>query len=126
LIPELPEKSFSADNWDTNTQLPMVAIRTTLSNDNPVMNWTEEGKIETGVIPSNIIPGYPILVAKVNERVISNLDSDFGKLETREFHTSKLTGISYRFTDVIFDRVSFPIVIKPLPSNIDSQLADAY
>src|SRR5690606_39665129 len=26
LIPELPEKSFSADNWDTNTQLPMVAI----------------------------------------------------------------------------------------------------
>jgi|GEM_PF-1099627 len=126
LVPELPENSFSAERWETNTQLPMVAIRTTLSNDNPVINWSETGQIETGVIPSDIIPGSPILVTKVNERVISNLESDFGTSEAREFHTSMFTGISYRYADVAFDGIKFPIKYLPVPSNIDSKLAEAY
>ena len=125
LVPELPKESFSAERWDTNNELPMVAIRTTLSNDNPVVNWAE-GKLETGVIPSNIIPAYPILVAKINERVISNFESDFSKSETREFHTSKFTGISYRFADVAYDGKLFPVKIRPIPSNVDSTIAEAY
>jgi len=125
LVPELPEGSFSAEKWDVVNELPMVAIRTTLSNDNPVVNWSEN-KIETGVIPSNIIPAYPILVTKVNERVVSNMDNNFSKSEAREFHTSRFTGISYRYTDIVFDGFLFPIKIKPIPSNIDSKLAEAY
>lgn len=125
LVPELPEESFSAEKWNTFSQLPMVAIRTSLSNDNPVVNWSE-GNIETGVIPSDIIPGYPILVTKTNERVITSSNNNYGKIATREFHTSKLTGVSYRFTDAVFDGTLFPIKNKPVPSNVDTQLAEAY
>lgn len=125
LVPTLPKNSFSAEKWEVESQLPMVAIRTDLSNDTPVLNWSE-GSIENGIIPSDIIPGYPILVVKINERIVSNLTSDFNEYEGRAFHVSKLTGITYRFIDSVFDGTSLFFKAKAVPSNMDNKLVDAY
>lgn len=126
LVPELPEGSFSAEEWDVNTDVPVVAIRTKYSNNTPVLGINDGGEIVTDIIPSNVIPGDPILVVKLNERILSNLDVAYRELETKEFFTSRINNLSYRFTDIAFDGINYPIKTIPFPSNVDSKIADAY
>ena len=54
-VPTLPENSFSAELWNTETQMPFVAIRLNTTNDVPVIS--PEGEI--GTIPSHLIPSFP-------------------------------------------------------------------
>ena len=65
LVPELPEESFSADLWDTENQIPAVAIPDTSGN---VPFIRRDGTED--VIPKERIPGFPILVIKDDERGI--------------------------------------------------------
>lgn len=102
LVPELPEDSFSAKKWDTNSQLPDIAIRTELSNNTPVIGILDN-KIATDVIPSDIIPAEPILVIKENERVVSSQNPTFYKLNTQVFYKSSSLGILYKFLDKIYN-----------------------
>ncbi len=102
LVPELPEDSFSAKKWDTNFQVPNIAIRTEISNDTPVIGMVNN-KIEFDVIPSDEIPGDPILVVKTNERVVSSQDANFSQLKTKEVFSSRLMGMSFKFLDNAFD-----------------------
>lgn len=98
LVPELPENSFSAQIWDTENQIPKVAIRLTTSNDVPIINvdGTEE------ILAGQYIPGYPVIVIKDNERITSSNSST-----SKNFNTTKIAsinGVTYKFLDDCFDR----------------------
>lgn len=64
-VPRLPEDTFSAELWNTENDVPVVAITSNKTND--VFAYDKDGN--EFVIESDLIPGYPILVIKGNERV---------------------------------------------------------
>lgn len=85
LVPKLPLNTFSAELWDTKTQIPEVAIRLNHSNKVPVFKSDGTARILT---PSQI-PAFPVLVIKENERVIS----------TKQINTKlrkEITGSTFR------------------------------
>ena len=65
-VPELPDNSFSAELWNVENEVPYTALR--VKNSNDVMGY---GVNKEFLIPSNEIPKYPIVVVKLNERVVS-------------------------------------------------------
>lgn len=76
-VPELPEDSFSAHTWDTNNpdQIPVVAIRMDNVNEVPMIDVVNDGEY---ILESDLIPGYPVVVIKDNERLqlkTSNVDN---------------------------------------------------
>ncbi len=65
-VPTLPEKSFSAETWDTSKDIPLVAIRLLDVNETPIIN----SKGDSYLLDSNAIPAFPVVVVKENERVV--------------------------------------------------------
>lgn len=67
-VPELPENSFSAESWDpTNPeQNPVVAVRLSTSSDVPMIDNFHNQEY---VVESDLIPAYPVIVIKDNERI---------------------------------------------------------
>ncbi|MCH8535608.1 MAG: hypothetical protein LAT51_11110, partial [Flavobacteriaceae bacterium] len=65
-VPTLPEDTFSAELWETNNQVPEVALRLFSTNDVPIFDSEYE---EMYVLDSDLIPSYPVVVVKDNERV---------------------------------------------------------
>ena len=67
-VPTLPENSFSVHSWNTIDELPAVAVKVSDNNDVKIYN----GNGETEVFPADIIPGFPVVVVKENERIVRN------------------------------------------------------
>ena len=67
-VPALPENSFSVHSWNTIDELPAVAVK--VSDNNDVKIYYGNG--ETEVFPADIIPGFPVVVVKENERIVRN------------------------------------------------------
>jgi len=67
-VPTLPENSFSVHSWNTIDELPAVAVK--VSDNNDVKIYYGNG--ETEVFPAGIIPGFPVVVVKENERIVRN------------------------------------------------------
>jgi hypothetical protein len=65
LVPTLPS-GFSAETWDTQTQIPVVAV--SKQDDNKVPVYDDMGK--ENVVKPGQIPGFPVVVIKQNERVL--------------------------------------------------------
>ena len=82
LVPELPNESFSAELWDTENDIPAVAIPSTSS---AIPFIRVDGTEDT--VPEERIPGFPILVIKDNERVVvaSNSSSETNSRSVRGF-----------------------------------------
>ncbi|MHA3787562.1 hypothetical protein ACX0HA_05065 [Flavobacterium hauense] len=98
LVPTLPEESFSAEIWDVNGEVPSVAIRLDITNDVPIV-WNS-GEVE--VIPAAEIPGFPVLVVKDNERLISRTNTpNFDDINTNIAYQEN--GIVLKFMDDEFD-----------------------
>lgn len=98
LVPELPENSFSAKLWNTDIEIPKIAIRLNTSNDVPIIN--QDGTED--VIEAKYTPSFPIIVIKDNERVIVAKNKEFGKLKTRTLKNEN--NIEYKFLDNCFDK----------------------
>jgi hypothetical protein len=64
-VPELPEKTFSAELWNPVSDIPVVGITSQLTNDVRMV----DSKGEVSILSSDLIPGYPVVVIKENERV---------------------------------------------------------
>lgn len=98
LVPELPLESFSAEKWKSQLEIPAVAIRTNYTNEVPLI--TPELNLE--MMPSDVIPGFPVIVVKNNERVVSNLDNpNIRSLNTRTIFEND--GIIMKFWANSFD-----------------------
>ncbi len=101
LVPDLPLDSFSARKWNTTTEIPAVAIR--MNNTNEVPLITPENRLTS--IPAGEIPGYPVLVIKDNERVVTNIESpNSSKLKTRVLY--RKGGVEFKFWDNAFDNIN--------------------
>lgn len=95
-VPELPENSFSAETWDPNDdeQIPVVAIRLETTNEVPMIDAVNSYEY---VLEQDLVPGYPVIVIKNNERLaVNNGNNNFGR-STEILNTSG--GQSYRFLD---------------------------
>ena len=97
-VPELPENSFSAEVWDTQTQIPAVAIRLITSNDVPIIN--QDGTED--IIEAKYIPAFPVIVLKNNERIVSSNNSTSKNIKTSL--VSRINGLDYKFLDDCFDK----------------------
>ncbi|MDD5149547.1 MAG: hypothetical protein PHC28_03565 [Flavobacterium sp.] len=123
LVPELPENSFSAKLWNTDKEIPKVAIRLNTSNNVPIIN--QDGTED--IIEAKYTPGFPIIVIKENERVIVEKNKEFGKLKTRTLKTE--SSVVFKFLDNCFDKTknSKKEMMRTVNSNIlDPKIITAY
>lgn len=115
LVPELPEEEFNVENWEINSQIPAVAVRLFTANDTPIIlnDYSQH------VISKEIIPAFPVVVVKDNERIISDRHSNFAGIEGDPFFTGE--SYSFKFTSPYFSKW----FIKPIFAD-DQKLVDAY
>lgn len=64
-VPKLPMNSFSAEKWDTKTEIPQVAYTLSTTANVPIVN----AKGEEYILGAKYIPSFPVLVIKENEVV---------------------------------------------------------
>ncbi len=64
-VPKLPMDSFSAEKWDTKTEIPQVAYTLNTTANVPIVN--EKG--EEYILEAKYIPSFPVVVIKENEVV---------------------------------------------------------
>ncbi|WP_406826489.1 hypothetical protein [Pedobacter sp. KACC 23697] len=65
MVPEIP--NFTPQSWDTNTELPLVAVSPATKIYDKVTLYNAKG--EKTEVPFGLVPGYPVVVVKENERV---------------------------------------------------------
>jgi hypothetical protein len=124
-IPSLPENSFSAEKWNAESEIPYVAIRLNTTNDVPIVS--PEGK--EYILDSELIPSFPIVVIKENERMAVTGQNGFSQAKGERSFT--IGSRSYKFVDDLFDnelqsakqRANLRDV---LDSQVDQKLLDAY
>lgn len=118
LVPELPKESFSAETWDAETEIPAVALRIRSEEGVPILFGDEEE-----YLPRHLFPGFPVIVVKDNERVITTTTIDELTFET--------PGLSYlyKFTDANFDNIHRKSVSENIAARIgtvDQKLINAW
>ncbi len=127
-VPKLPENSFSAEIWNTETETPEVAIRMTTTNNVPM--FTSDNR--EYILKGGDIPAFPVVVIKENERLIVNASS----ISNKGIYGSTLKNpksiIEFRFLDDVFNNTSKEVNnTKSNPTarvaiNLDQKLIDAY
>lgn len=97
-VPDLQEDSFSAERWDTNSQIPFVGVRSYETDDVMIYGVNLEFKLE-----AEFMPDFPVLVVKDNERIISNtILEEFNRLSTNLI-TDPSDVVQIRFIDDNYD-----------------------
>jgi hypothetical protein len=111
-VPDLQEGSFSAENWDTSSQIPLVGVRSYETDDVKLYGTDVEFNLE-----AQYMPDFPVLVVKDNERIISNVtSSQFNNLNTNII-TDASDLVQLRFLDNNYDS---SIIIRPNTQNTSS------
>ena len=119
-VPELPKNSFSAALWNTDKEIPVVAVRTCISNDVPIYDKDGEEKI----IKSDLIPMYPIVVLKDNERIVANEYSNLSRsnFSSTNFTFSSKSGITYSFLGESFNNMKQKNILRS--RNVNKSMKD--
>ncbi len=120
MIPELPEDSFSADLWNTENEIPKIAL--SLRNTNSVPFFEADGT--EFIFSPEKIPAFPVLVVKENERVVQESDTHKSFAKGSRFTTDK--EFSFRFLDDRFDRSKNTPQYKALTTNQEAKVKTAY
>jgi len=95
-VPSLPNDSFSAELWNTDEEVPLVAIRLLNNDKTPIIS----SRSENHLLDHNIIPGFPVVVIKENERILTEAHPDYETLDTDEY---RYDGFSFRHIHINFD-----------------------
>lgn len=96
-IPKLPEGSFSAETWDTSSEIPLVAIRLLDNSKTPVISSNSQSYL----LDDDVIPGFPVVVLKECERITVPSFPFYNDKKTPEYITGR--GFRFRFNPPIFD-----------------------
>lgn len=126
-VPTLPENTFSAALWDIEKDIPEVAFRTSFTND--ITSFDSNGVED--IIEANLIPGYPIVVIKENERMIANnasADSKGISLLTKAGSTKTFSFLSEVFDNTDTNEEVSAIQTKAAykPSVKEQKIFDAF
>ncbi|WP_018631059.1 hypothetical protein [Niabella aurantiaca] len=93
-IPTLPS-NFSPNSWNAETEIPKVAVRLHSNYETPYYDKAgREFKIS-----KELIPGFPLLVVKENERVRISA----GQITPRALQSTSNEVMKYEFIDEVFD-----------------------
>lgn len=101
-VPSLPEQVFSAESWDIENESPAIGVE--ISKNNEVLIYFPTGEEDT--IPITLVPGFPVLVVKENERVIvnnSNISSKSNTILTKEIASTQLEFLDKTFNNLYND-----------------------
>lgn len=119
-VPELPNNSFSASSWDVNDeqQIPDVAIRTNNIEDIPVVG--RDGF--NFVLNSEIIPSWPIIVIKENERMVVKRNTENVTSKSNFYSTD----YSFDFLDNVYPWDNGMYVNLPVLNDLPFFLKESY
>ncbi|WP_293939677.1 hypothetical protein [Sphingobacterium sp. UBA5996] len=107
-VPKLPMDSFSAEKWNTQTEIPQVAYTLNTTANVPIVN--EKG--EEYILEAKYIPSFPIVVIKENEvvKVSSGAShstkastSNDNKEKNSDKHLLKSSLYTFEFLDEAFN-----------------------
>ncbi len=119
-VPDLLEGSFSAENWNTISQIPNVGIRSYESDDVKII--TSTGNVH--VLEAKYWPDFPVVVIKDNERLVSNADIvKYNSLDTNIL-TDPSNPIQLRVASTNY-QISTPTTVLAGP-RVNQVLSDAY
>jgi hypothetical protein len=97
-VPTLP--NLSPEQWNADTQIPQIVVEPNSEiNSGKISIFDAAGKEER--ISPDLIPGYPVLVIKTNERVILGSSKESSTIPF--FSNDKF---SFKFLDNAFDGLS--------------------
>jgi len=107
-VPKLPMNSFSAEKWNTQTEIPQVAYTLNTTSNVPIVN--EKG--EEYILEAKYIPSFPVVVIKENEVVkVSSGEanstkasvSNGNKEKNSDKHLLKSSLYTFEFLDEAFN-----------------------
>ncbi|MCO6147899.1 hypothetical protein [Flavobacterium sp. NRK1] len=117
-VPKLPKNSFSAESWNVNSEVPFVAIRLLHTDKTPIISSTEKSYL----LPGNAIPGFPVVLIKECERIVTSDLPSFGRIKTRHYTAGRF---DFVFSDIIFDNINPVTWNNPYEDNVD-ELVNAW
>jgi hypothetical protein len=120
-VPKLPENTFSARLWDADRQIPSVGVTSSKTNDVTLID--QHGAEYT--LKAHLIPGFPVVVVKENERVVPVQGDHRSLAQGSVFRASgdqRFAFLADCFDGSIPSRVS----AQRIDFNPDSKLVDAY
>ncbi|OPC55487.1 MULTISPECIES: hypothetical protein [Elizabethkingia] len=115
MVPELPEGTFSAQSWNINSQIPKVAYTT---NEDKLIKIVDKNSKEDKV-SSKLIPAYPVIVVKENERIRIKGNSGNAIASNSNSNLALNNSNSYEFIDSSFDNSTGKN--KPSTNKFDTQ-----
>ncbi len=98
-IPSLPNNSFSAETWNTSTEIPLIAIRLLSNEKTPIIN----SKGQSYLLDENAIPGFPVVVIKECERITVPGFSGYYSNANREYIST--SGFKFKFSSKVFNNL---------------------
>jgi len=130
-VPTLPMNSFSAEKWNTQTQIPEVAYTLNTTPNVPIVN----GRGEEYILEARYTPSFPVVVIKENEVVkVSSEKSIKAKASTYanklniDKHLLKGSLYTFEFLDEAFNGLSDKnekTLLKPKASTINASSIDS-
>lgn len=111
-IPSLPNNSFSAETWNTANDVPLVAIRLLNNEKTPLIS--SDG--ESYLLDHDVIPGFPVVVIKENERIIVPSFPNYYQNEGEEYSSN--IGFKFKFAAEKFNNIKPIRVIDGTPEDL--------
>ncbi len=120
-VPTLPENSFSAQLWDISEEIPAVGITTSKTNDVKIV----EANGKEYMLGSDLIPAFPVVVIKENERIVANAPNSRSRATGKSFTAgnSEFHFLADCFDGSIEDVTEENLRDTPFP---DEKLLEAY
>lgn len=119
-VPELPGNTFSAKLWNTQEVIPSIGITYFDTNDVLIVNSTEEF-----IIKADLIPNFPALVIKENERIVKKDGSLNSLARGRVFMTAD--NLEFQFLADCFDgSLSKQLPSARLANDLDPVVINAW
>lgn len=126
-VPTLPSDSFSAESWDIINEIPSVAyVKQNMVN-------IVDGDDNILVLKKTQIPGFPVVVIKNNERVVTESNMEKGSnTQSKSKNLLSKNGMNYGFLDDAFNGIlkkenkKKDQVQERVTYSIDQRLRDAY
>jgi hypothetical protein len=120
-VPTLPEDSFSADKWNTETEIPLVA----LSMDRKPEISVVDAEGNTFYLKPNEVPAFPVVVLKNNERVILKKGGASQSANARTDNSSEFAFIDDAFDNVSTNKKKATLTTSRVTNELDQKLIDA-